>query len=67
MSYFMHDLTWPEFNDKKDKVVILPIGSTEQHALHLPLCTDAKIAEQFFSTFSRKNRWSSNADNCLWL
>lgn len=47
MSYFMHDLTWPEFNDKKDKVVILPIGSTEQHALHLPLCTDAKIAEQF--------------------
>lgn len=47
MSYYMHDLTWPEFNDKKDKVVILPIGSTEQHALHLPLCTDAKIAEQF--------------------
>ena len=29
MSYYMHDLTWPEFNDKKDKVVILPIGSTE--------------------------------------
>ena len=32
MSYYMHDLTWPEFNDKKDKVVNLPIGSTEQHA-----------------------------------
>lgn len=47
MSYYMHDLTWTEFNDKKDKVVIVPIGSTEQHALHLPLCTDAKIAEQF--------------------
>ena len=36
MSYYMHDLTWTEFNDKKDKVVIVPIGSTEQHALHLP-------------------------------
>ena len=26
---------------------ILPIGATEQHAQHLPLCTDAKIAEKF--------------------
>lgn len=47
MSYFIHDLTWQEFASKKDNVVILPIGSTEQHALHLPLCTDSKIAEQF--------------------
>ena len=47
MSYYMHDITWPEFQSKKDSVVILPIGATEQHAQHLPLCTDAKIAEKF--------------------
>ena len=47
MSYYMHDITWPEFQAKKDSVVILPIGATEQHAQHLPLCTDAKIAEKF--------------------
>ena len=37
MSYYMHDITWPEFQAKKDSVVILPIGATEQHAQHLPL------------------------------
>ena len=47
MLYYMHDITWPEFQAKKDSVVILPIGATEQHAQHLPLCTDAKIAEKF--------------------
>ena len=47
MSYFMHDMTWKEFNDCKEKIVILPIGATEQHAMHLPLCTDAAIAENF--------------------
>ncbi|HCQ90278.1 MAG TPA: creatininase, partial [Clostridium sp.] len=32
-------LTWQEFNERKEKdVVILPIGSLEQHGPHLPLC-----------------------------
>ncbi|MCR8744801.1 creatininase family protein [Romboutsia lituseburensis] len=33
----MANMTWYEFNDKKDEdVVILPIGSVEQHGPHLP-------------------------------
>ncbi|ETJ25431.1 hypothetical protein Q604_UNBC17809G0001, partial [human gut metagenome] len=28
MSYFMHDMTWKEFSNSKEKIVILPIGAT---------------------------------------
>lgn len=40
-------LTWPEMNEAiaLQKVVLLPIGSTEQHAHHLPLETDAFLVE----------------------
>lgn len=39
---FWYDLTWDEINalDKENVVVILPIGSCEQHSLHLPLGMD---------------------------
>jgi creatinine amidohydrolase len=39
-------LTWPEINEAValKKVVILPVGSTEQHAPHLPLDVDAKLS-----------------------
>lgn len=47
MTYLMHEMTWPEFAAKKDNIVILPIGATEQHAQHLPLCVDAALAEGF--------------------
>lgn len=43
---YMHDLTWQEFNEKKNGVIILPVGSTEQHSFHLPLSTDSTIAEK---------------------
>ncbi|HXX39687.1 MAG TPA: creatininase family protein [bacterium] len=38
-------LTWPEINLAvgMKKVVVLPVGSTEQHAPHLPLDVDAKL------------------------
>lgn len=45
MSVFMHDMTWQEYDSAINKPLIIPIGSTEQHALHLPLCVDSKIAE----------------------
>jgi creatinine amidohydrolase len=40
------ELTWPEINDavRARKVVLLPIGSTEQHGPHLPLDTDNFLA-----------------------
>ncbi len=39
-------LTWPEINEAvaMNKVVILPVGSTEQHGPHLPLDVDAKLS-----------------------
>lgn len=41
-------LTWPEVRDAVDAGggVILPVGATEQHGTHLPLDTDAVLAEQ---------------------
>ena len=45
MTYRMGEMTWPEFAARKDKPVIVPIGSTEQHSQHLPMCVDALLAE----------------------
>ncbi len=41
----MHHMTRAEFEKSADKVVILPVGSTEQHGPHLPLGVDSYIAE----------------------
>lgn len=37
-------LTWPEVEALRDRVLIVPLGSTEQHGPHLPLSTDTDIA-----------------------
>jgi creatinine amidohydrolase len=44
--YIYSDLTWPEVNDavERKKVILLPIGSTEQHGPHLPLDADNLFA-----------------------
>lgn len=46
MSYWIHEMTRPQVEAylEKDDVVLLPIGSTEQHGKHLPLMTDAAQA-----------------------
>jgi creatinine amidohydrolase len=43
---FYDELTWPEINEAVEarKVVLLPIGSVEQHGRHLPLDTDNLLA-----------------------
>lgn len=43
---YYDQLTWPEINEaaQAKKVVLLPIGSTEQHGHHLPLDTDNFLA-----------------------
>ena len=38
------DLTWPEAAERRDAVLVVPIGSTEQHGPHLPLSTDTDVA-----------------------
>lgn len=51
---YMKNMTWGEFNANKDKVVILPVGSTEQHSYHLPLSTDSVIAEGVSEEFAER-------------
>lgn len=41
--YKMKNMTWQEFANKKDNVIILPIGATEQHGPHLPTCVDSVL------------------------
>ncbi|MGQ9554282.1 MAG: creatininase family protein, partial [Anaerolineae bacterium] len=45
--YRYNRLTWPEMNEAiaMQKVVLLPVGSTEQHGPHLPLDVDAFLVE----------------------
>ena len=42
-SPWLHERRWPEIKDylAKNDVILLPIGSTEQHGPHLPVMTDA--------------------------
>jgi creatinine amidohydrolase len=38
------DLTSPRAGDLRSRVLVVPVGATEQHGPHLPLTTDADIA-----------------------
>ena len=46
MSQRLAELTWPEIRTRADAgaVLVVPLGSTEQHGPHLPLSTDTDIA-----------------------
>ena len=45
MTVMMQEMTWQDFNERKDSsVVFLPVGSTEQHGPMLPLSVDAIIS-----------------------
>jgi creatinine amidohydrolase len=43
---WLHERRWPEVREylEREDVVLLPVGSTEQHGRHLPLMTDAAEA-----------------------
>ena len=45
---FLSDLSWPEVKalGEAGAWVLLPMGSTEAHGPHLPLCTDTLLSEQ---------------------
>lgn len=53
---FLSELSWPEVRKLKlaDKVVILPLGSFEQHGPHLPLTTDTDIVTAVAEGVERK-------------
>lgn len=39
--------TWSQIANRESTVLLLPLGSCEQHGPHLPLDTDTQIAEHF--------------------
>lgn len=50
----MSQMTWNEYALKTDRILILPVGSTEQHGPHLPLCVDTVIATRFAELLSQE-------------
>ncbi len=50
-------LTWPEINAavELNKVIVLPIGSIEQHGHHLPLDVDVRLASSVALAVGRKS------------
>lgn len=48
----LNNMTWTEAVEKcKDKIILIPHGSTEEHGYHLPLKTDALVAEKVCEIF----------------
>lgn len=45
----LRDLVWPAVAERPGDVLVVPLGSTEQHGPHLPISTDTDIAEALAS------------------
>lgn len=52
--HIMQNITWKEFQQNINNVLILPVGSTEQHGPHLPLSVDTVIAEKLALMLAEK-------------
>lgn len=61
MSNQVKDMTWREVQERLREfpVVIVPIGSTEQHGYHLPIGTDVYLAEDWLK------RQQKNGSACV--
>jgi mycofactocin precursor peptide peptidase len=47
-------LTWTECRSLGDRLLVVPIGSTEQHGPHLPLDTDTDLAQALAGRLARR-------------
>jgi creatinine amidohydrolase len=56
MEIKLSNLKWPDLAEiqKKPNVIILPVGSTEQHGYHLPVNVDSAIATHLAEETARK-------------
>lgn len=53
--HLLANMTWQEYQSKvKDGILILPVGSIEQHGPHLPLGVDAMFAEKMSLSIAEK-------------
>jgi creatinine amidohydrolase len=55
------DLAWPRLQEysRKEKPLLLPIGSVEGHGVHLPITTDTLIASHISDELASGNGWIS--------
>lgn len=55
MSYHFRDQSWVQLKEhiERQSLVILPVGTTEEHGPHLPVDTDARIAEAYGESLAR--------------
>jgi len=62
-SFMYSDLAWPDIKVAIEEgyIVILPVGSTEQHGPHLPLCTDDYMAQKWAYDAARlaREKWGT--------
>jgi len=56
MSIYFSDQSWPKLKEavEKNTLIIFPIGQTEEHGMHLPVKTDAFIAEKIAEKVAEK-------------
>ena len=56
MKIKLEDMTWPEVEQilKEPNAVLIPVGSTEQHGLHLPLNVDSRCAAYIAEQAAKK-------------
>ncbi|WP_051189188.1 creatininase family protein [Halalkalibacillus halophilus] len=56
MNLWLQENKWQDVEDylKDNKTIIVPCGSVEQHALHLPLGTDAYISQKVAEDVAKK-------------
>jgi creatinine amidohydrolase len=52
------EMTWEEIDSaaRADTPIVIPIGATEQHGRHLPVCTDWVIPDRIAREASRRRR-----------
>ena len=53
---WLHEMRWPEVKEylKEKDIILIPIGSTEQHGRHAPLGTDSFVAIQLAEDASKE-------------
>lgn len=50
----LSSLRWTDVADLRDRLLVVPLGATEQHGPHLPLSTDTVIAQELGDALGRE-------------
>jgi creatinine amidohydrolase len=64
----LHEITWEDFDAfaKSGGVIVLPVGSTEQHGPHLPLGSDTIIATEIAKDLAKGRQDVMVAPSIAW-